>query len=175
MRARFTSVSLALLLAAVPVQLNRSGSPRGSARVLVDALRDHRRRHAKAKLMNGSQWQEMDLIFPAPTKGTPVQHSQLSGKWHPEICKAAGLRHVSLHTLRKTGASILEGMGVSRPETMAALRHKRGTVTDRYVGIDMQQRRQHIEALADLLTSDAQALDRSSKVNRAQDTATASG
>ena len=51
-------------------------------------------------------------------------------------------------------------MGDSRPETMVALRHKRGTVTDRYVGIDMDQRRQHIEELAGLLTRDAQALDR---------------
>ena len=128
-------------------------------RVLLDALSDHRKRQAEAKLLKGKGWQEMDLIFPS-SKGTPLQHTQLSGHWHPAVCKAAGLRHVSLHTLRKTGASILEGMGVTRPETMAALRHKRGSVTDRYVGIDMEQRRHHIEELARLLPSDAQALDR---------------
>jgi hypothetical protein len=128
-------------------------------RVLLDALSDHRKRQAEAKLLKGKGWQEMDLIFPS-SKGTPLQHTQLSGHWHPAVCKAAGLRHVSLHTLRKTGASILEGMGVTRPETMAALRHKRGSVTDRYVGIDMEQRRQHIEELASLLASDAQALER---------------
>ena len=61
-------------------------------RVLPEALGDHRKHQLEAKLMNGSRWQEMDLIFPAPTRGTPVQHSQLSGKWHPAICKAAGLR-----------------------------------------------------------------------------------
>jgi|AP95_1055475.scaffolds.fasta_scaffold140900_2 hypothetical protein len=42
----------------------------------------------------------------------------------------------------------------------AALRHKRGTVTYRYVGIDMEQRRRHIEALANLLSSDAQTFSR---------------
>ena len=44
--------------------------------------------------------------------------------------------------------------GVSRSETMEALRHKRGSVTDRYVTLDMEQRRQHIEQLAGLLTGD---------------------
>ncbi|MBP39799.1 MAG: hypothetical protein CL726_10925 [Chloroflexi bacterium] len=63
----------------------------------------------------------------------------------------AGVRLVSLHTFRKTGASILESLGVSRAETQEALRHKRGTVTDAYVEVYMKERRAHIEQLANLL------------------------
>ena len=140
----FTSTKTEVSEAPVPVP-----------RVLLEALSAHRKQQAESKLLKGGGWQDQDLIF-TTSKGTPLPHWQMSSRWHPAIVKTAGL-HVSLHTLRKTGGSILEGMGVSRSETMAALRHKRGTVTDRYVGIDMEQRRQHIEALADLLTSDAQA------------------
>ena len=60
----------------------------------------------------------------------------------------AGVRAVSLHTLRKTGASILESLGVSRAETQEALRHKRSTVTDCYVSVYMERRREHIELMA---------------------------
>ena len=61
------------------------------------------------------------------------------------------IRPVSLHTLRKTGASLLESLGVSRAETQVALRHKRPSVTDIYVSVYMEQRREHMEELADLL------------------------
>ena len=78
----------------------------------------------------------------------------MSQTWHPRIVKRASLRHVSLHTLRKTGASLLESIpGVAREETQAALRHKRLSVTDRYVAVYMEQRRHHIEQLAELLTN----------------------
>ena len=77
----------------------------------------------------------------------------MSQGWHPDIVERAQLRYVTLHTLRKTGASLLESIpGVAREETQAALRHKRPSVTDRYVAVYMEQRRHHIEQLAELLT-----------------------
>ena len=73
------------------------------------------------------------------------------------------MRYVSLHSLRKTGASILESLdGVSREETQTALRHKRLSVTDRYVDVYMEQRREHIEQLACLLTDDVPAFPQTS-------------
>ena len=66
------------------------------------------------------------------------------------ISTAAEIRPVSLHTLRKTGASLLESLGVSRAETQVALPHKRPSVTDIYASVYMEQRREYIEQLADL-------------------------
>ena len=66
----------------------------------------------------------------------------------------AEVRRVSLHTLRKTGALILESLGVTRAETQEALRHKRPTVTAIYVSVYMEQPRKHMEEVAALLTGD---------------------
>ncbi|MFP6590156.1 MAG: tyrosine-type recombinase/integrase, partial [Candidatus Latescibacterota bacterium] len=121
--------------------------------ILLDALRDHKVRQAEIRLKKGDKWRDHDLIFPTG-KGTPVSHIA-SEKWHPGIVEAAGLRYVSLHTLRKTGATILETeIGASRQEVQAALRHKRPTVTDVYVAYQVEQRRHHIDRLAALITVD---------------------
>ncbi len=122
--------------------------------VLLDELTRHKKRQSEWRLMKGERWEDHDLIFPS-RKGLPLTYNVMSQFWHPQVVEKAGLRYVSLHTLRKTGSTILEGIpGVSRQETMAALRHKRATVTDRYVAIDMEQRRGHIEEVAALLTDD---------------------
>ena len=78
-------------------------------------------------------------------------HCWYSDSLKVEIATRAGIRPVSLHTPRKTGASLLESLGVSRAETQVALRHKRPSVTDIYVSVYMEQRREHMEELADLL------------------------
>ena len=121
--------------------------------VLIDALKHHKARQADLRLRSGTVWQDLDLIFSTET-GAPLPHGRMSQGWHPDIVERAQLRYVTLHTLRKTGASLLESIpGVAREETQAALRHKRLSVTDRYVAVYMEQRRKHIEQLADLLTS----------------------
>ena len=114
-------------------------------------MRQHRKRQAEWRLKKGTRWQEQGLIF-ATSKGTVLPHNWLGKALNAAIAHSAGVRRVSLHTLRKTGASMLESLGVSRAETQEALRHKRPTVTDGYVSVYMEQRRQHIEQLADLLT-----------------------
>jgi integrase len=101
-------------------------------------------------LKKGHKWQEHGLIF-VTTKGTAMPQHWYYKSAREEIAAAARIRAVSLHTLRKTGASILESLGVSRAETQVALRHKRPSVTDTYVSIYMEQRQEHIEQLADLI------------------------
>ena len=78
---------------------------------------------------------DQDLIF-TTREGAALPHWKLSARWHPDICKGPGY-DTSACTLRNTGSSILEGMGVSRSETMEALRHQRGTLTHRCIGIDI--------------------------------------
>lgn len=84
------------------------------------------------RLAKGDKWPDYGLIF-TTSKGTALPQHWMYKRPNSEIAQNAGVRHVSLHTLRKTGATILESLGVSRAETQVALRHKRPTVTDDYV------------------------------------------
>ena len=93
---------------------------------------------------------EHDLIF-TTRNGTPLGHCWYSDTLGKSLAEKSGLRPISLHTFRKTGASILESLGVSRAETQVALRHKRPSVTDTYVRVYMEERREHIEQTANLL------------------------
>ena len=118
--------------------------------LLLDALREHRKRQAEIRLRHAADWQDLEIIFPTRS-GRPLGHCWYSDKIKDSIVTKAGVRPVSLHTFRKTGASILESLGVSRAETQEALRHKRVTVTDAYVAVYMKERRAHIEQLANLI------------------------
>ena len=119
--------------------------------VLLDELTEHKRRQAEMRLSKGDQWQDHGLIF-TTSKGTVMPYHWFYKLLTTEISGRAGVRYVSLHTLRKTGATILESLGVSRAETQVALRHKRPSVTDDYVSVYMEQRREHMEQVAALLT-----------------------
>jgi len=79
------------------------------------------------------------------------RHCWYSDKLRKSLAEKSGLRPNSLHTFRKTGASILESLGVSRAEIQVALRQKRPSVTDTYVRVYMEERREHIEHMANLL------------------------
>ena len=119
--------------------------------VLLEQLREHHRRQTELRLKAGAKWTDLGLIFTTGL-GNPMHHCWFNESLKVEIARRADIRPVSLHTLRKTGASILESLGVSRAETQEALRHKRTTVTDGYVSVYMDKRREHIEQLADLVT-----------------------
>ena len=143
-RHGFSSAKTAASEAAVPVP-----------EVLIEALHRHQIHQANQPRprRRRKRWQDQGLIFCTATGG-PLPATQITARWHPRIIERAELRYVTVHTLRKTGATILEGItGVSREETQEALRHRRPTITDRYVAIDMEQRRRHVETLADLLVS----------------------
>ena len=132
----FTSTKTPSSQAAVPVP-----------EILLEELRAHRTRQAEMKLRKGQKWQEHGLVF-TTSKGTPLIYNWYGVGPKHAIATEANVRPVSFHTLRKTGASLLESLGVSRSETQEALRHKRTTVTDGYVSVYMRQRREHIEDLA---------------------------
>ncbi len=73
----------------------------------------------------GHKWQDNNLIFPT-SKGTPLYHNWFCKKVggasvNEEIAERAGIRRISEHSLRKTGAPILESeLGVSREIAKAA-------------------------------------------------------
>jgi integrase len=135
----FTTTKTASSQAEVPVP-----------KLVMRELREQRKRQSQVRLRKGSKWQDHGLIFTTSTGNVlPPNWYHVGPK--SSISTAAEIRPVSLHTLRKTGASILESLGVSRAETQVALRHKRPSVTDTYVSIYMEQRQEHIEQLADLI------------------------
>ena len=151
-RHGFTTTKTASSEAQVPVP-----------RILLSSLTEHHKRQAEHRLKSGTKWQDEGLIFTTGT-GSPLHHCWFNERLKFEIAERAGIRPVSLHTLRKTGASILESSGVSRAETQEALRHKRVSVTDGYVSVYMDQRRQHMEEVAMLITDDLPAPQTSLKV-----------
>ena len=123
--------------------------------VLLDVLREHRKCQAEMRLKK-VKWQDNDLIFPT-SRGTPLYHNwfckKINGKsLNEEIAERAGVRRISEHSFRKTGATILETeLGAPRQVVQAALRHKR-SVTDIYVGYDADKLRPYIEELAAMIT-----------------------
>ena len=62
----------------------------------------------------------------------------------------------------ENGSFVLQSLGVSRAETQEALRQKRPAVTDTYVSVYMEQRREHIEQVAALLTNGQPSVPQSS-------------
>jgi integrase len=79
----------------------------------------------------------------------------MSQEFNRAIAKAAGVRYVSQHTLRKTGATILETeLHAPREAVRAALRHQGRSVTDEYVRYDVETLRPYFEKLAATVTHD---------------------
>ena len=109
------------------------------------------------RLKKGEKWEDNDLIF-TTSKGTPLPHNwfckQIKGmSLNARIAEDAGVRRISEHTLRKTGATILETeLGAPRQVVQAALRHRRTSVTDVYVRYDAEALRPYIEELAEVVT-----------------------
>ena len=95
--------------------------------ILLDVLCEHKRTQASIRL-KATKWEDNDLIF-CTSKGTPMYHNwfvrKINGKsLNGRIAEAAGVRYVSEHTLRKTGATILETeLLAPRQVVQAALRH----------------------------------------------------
>ncbi len=99
------------------------------------------------------EWEDNDLIF-CTNKGTPMYYTwftrKIQGRCLGErIAEAAGVRYVSEHALRKSGATIMETeLHAPRQVVKAALRHRGQSVTDVYVNYDSEAVRPFVEELA---------------------------
>jgi len=71
----------------------------------VQALREHRVRQFEERLLAGSRWQDMGLVFPS-TIGTPVEPRNLVPQYH-RLLDRAGLPAKRFHDLRHTCATLL--------------------------------------------------------------------
>jgi integrase len=77
---------------------------------VTEALRAHRSRQKKERVLAGPEWTEQGLIFTTPI-GTPLDPSNLRGSFS-KITEAAGLGHWTLNELRHSAASLMSAQGV---------------------------------------------------------------
>jgi integrase len=97
--------------------------------IVVEALREHRRRQLQERLLAGSAWQGegWGLVFPTLT-GTPYNDHTLVRRLQADLA-AAGIRRQRLHDLRHAAASLWLAQGVSPRVVMETLGHSTITVT----------------------------------------------
>ncbi len=97
-------------------------------KLVLRELREQRKRQSQVRLKKRQQVAGPRAHF-HDFNGQCLATELVPRRPKSSISTAAEIRPVSLHTLRKTGASILESLGVSRAETQVALRHKPPSVT----------------------------------------------
>jgi integrase len=108
---------------AVATEPKTSGSRRvvSLAPFAVDALRQQRAHQAEERLLAGSRWVDLDLVF-ATTKGTPMDPARVTRALHRATARAE-LPRVRFHDLRHSCASIMAAEGVQPRVAMEILGH----------------------------------------------------
>lgn len=113
------------------------------------ALRDHGERQAVERAAAGDRWQETGLVF-TTTLGSPIEPNDFS-KAFARLCATAGLRHVRLHDLRHTCASLLLAQGVPPRVVMEVLGHSSLDVTMNIYGhVMLDAQRDALRGMDDL-------------------------
>ncbi|GAA2120363.1 tyrosine-type recombinase/integrase [Actinomadura alba] len=80
-----------------------------------------------ARRRAGDGWHETGLVFTTKS-GRPIEPRNLARVFE-RICVNAGLRHIRLHDLRHTTASLLKRLGVPPSDAKEILGHARIAVT----------------------------------------------
>src|SRR5205085_9115769 len=89
--------------------------------VAVAALRRHRSRQLKERLVAGSEWKEHGLVFTSSI-GTPLDSRNVTQRLQ-KILGHAGLPRMRFHDLRHTAASLLLAQGIHPRVVMEILGH----------------------------------------------------
>ncbi len=119
--------------------------------VVLDALRQHRRRQLEERLALGGDWQDSGLVF-TTAKGTPLDDSNLRRLFLAAL-RTAGLPRLRFHDLRHSAASLLLAQGVPARMIMELLGHSQITLTlGTYSHILPQLSRETAEKMNAILT-----------------------
>jgi integrase len=94
----------------------------------LEALRKHRVRQAKEKLMLGALYEDMGLVF-ATGKGTPLEASNVVNRSFKPLLSRAGVSKIRFHELRHTCGTIMGRIGVEPKYTQDRLGHADISVT----------------------------------------------
>lgn len=97
--------------------------------LVVDALRAHRTRQLRERLLKGERWRDdpRDLVF-VTTIGTPIDGITVTRRFQA-LLKEAGLPHQRFHDLRHACASLLLAQGVAARVVMETLGHSQISLT----------------------------------------------
>lgn len=96
-------------------------------RVAIVALRAHRVRQKRERLVAGSDWRETGFVFTSRV-GTPIEPSNLTKEFKRVLVKAA-IPEVRFHDLRHTAATFLLAQGVDPRTIMETLGHSQISLT----------------------------------------------
>jgi integrase len=96
-------------------------------RVAVVALRAHRVRQKRERLLAGGDWKEAGFVF-TTRMGTPLDPINLT-KTFKRLLRAAGLPSIRFHDLRHTAATFLLAQGVDARTIMETLGHSQISLT----------------------------------------------
>lgn len=89
--------------------------------LVVEALREHRRRQGQEREQLGPRWGDLGFVFTTPV-GTPIDPRNCS-RIVQDACRSAGVRVVRLHDFRHGAVSLLLGMGVPPRTVMEVVGH----------------------------------------------------
>jgi site-specific recombinase XerD len=123
---------------------------RSSARPLVlDLLKEHRKRQTTERLRAGDAWKDHDLVF-ATRHGRPIERTEDWRSWKA-ILKQAGVRDARVNDARHTTATLLIEQGVHIRVVQEVLGHTRMTTTERYTHVATLQMRDASERMSEAL------------------------
>lgn len=117
---------------------------------VAQELKRHKARQNEEKLFFGQAYQDKNLVFATPI-GTPIEPRNFHRK-HTAILQKAGLRHVRLHDLRHTFATIVLNQGENPENLRALLGHaKTSTTLDLYCHSDDEGKRKAVNRLRGII------------------------
>ena len=100
--------------------------------VVIEALREQRAKVARAKLLAGNDWTDLDLVFPRMGNCQHWGNPQCPNNTRKALGRAAhraGIGHVRPHDLRHTCASLLIAQDINIKQVSSHLRHSSVGVT----------------------------------------------
>ena len=115
-------------------------------RSAVETLRAHRTRQLKEQRTAARAWQEHGLVFTTEV-GTPLEPRNVLRRFEV-LAERAGLRGVTLHTLRHSAASFLRAAGTHTKVVQEHLGHSSYAITaDIYSHVGPAQQREEADRL----------------------------
>tara|TARA_B100001167_G_C16463544_1_gene164583 strand:- start:85 stop:459 length:375 start_codon:yes stop_codon:yes gene_type:complete len=109
---------------------------------VLKALTKHRVRQSEYRLKIGSEWSDEGLVFPNEW-GKPMEPSRVNSALKQSIYKAGIDRHIRVHDLRHTAASMALMKGIAGKVVQEMLGHSHySTTMDIYSHVDPQMHRE---------------------------------
>lgn len=100
---------------------------------VVAALREHRKRQLEERLIAGSEWRDLGLVF-TNAFGAPLEATNLIKRSYAPLLERAGLPRIRFHDLRHTAATLLLSQGENIKLVAEQLGHADVALTLRVYG-----------------------------------------